>query len=192
MFARFVGNAFAFGGLLLAGAVSVHALDPATQIDNFGSPETRTVIYADFASTTVAGHFSEPTRTFTGMASAVKYHPLIFSNPANDGACYDITTASADVFPSVNVDTRIWFDYPAGRQDRILNDDWAGSVFARGRVYISGNGQVLNVNVAAFSTTYNGSQFKILVRRLNQDEASCTTGSGFKWVKNISGSITNG
>lgn len=176
---------------VLALGVSAHA-QSGTIIDNFGSTDTRMGWYVDFASTTTSDHFSEPTTTLAG--SVVKYHIFrVITQSTSDAACFDIATAHPDFVPAATADTRIWFFNQNTSTDQVLNDDFGGTLFSHGRIWLSGSNPFVDLKIAAYSPTWNTAHFKVYVDRLPLTEAACTTGNGgIQWVKNKDGVFTSG
>jgi hypothetical protein len=191
MFSRSIGKTLKLGAaFMLALGVSAHA-QSGTIIDNFGSTDTRMGWYVDFASTS-PGHFSEPTTTLAG--SVVKYHIFrVITQSTSDAACFDIATAHPDFVPAATADTRIWFANQTTGLDQVLNDDFGGALFSRGRVWLSGSNPFVDMKIAAYNPTWNTAHFKVYVDRLPLSEAACTTtNGGIPWVKNKAGVFTSG
>lgn len=183
-----VGAAF-----MLALGVSAHA-QTGTDIFNQTSPNTRFGWYVDFASTTIAGHFSQPVGTAAPI-NGLKYHfvQLNTQSGTSDASCFELTTTRPDFLPQTPVtDTRIWFANAANNfNDESLNDDFNGTLFSAARFYMVGFNAFVNLKIAAYSTTYNTGHFKIYVTRLPLGEASCTTNSGMAWVAYKNGVMTS-
>lgn len=175
--------------LLILGAPAM--AQPGSHMDHQSSTETRMGWYVDFASTTIAGHSSEPTFTLGG--ANVKAHMLqVKANGYTGPACYDIITAHPDFIPGATADTRIWFLNMNTNNYEVLNDDWNGTTFSSARIFLNGGNAFVNLRVAAYSTAWNTAHFKIYLTRNNTAEATCTTGSGKKWVKYVNGVMSNG
>ncbi len=164
---------------------------PGSHMDHQSSTETRMGWYVDFAATTIAGHSAEPIVTLGG--ANVKAHLLqVKANGYTGPACYDISTTNPDFIPGATADTRIWFWNANTGNYEVLNDDWNGSTYSTGRIFLNGGNAFVNLRVAAYSTVWNSAHFKIYLTRNNTGEASCTTGSGKKWVKYVNGVMSNG
>lgn len=181
-----IGAAFA-----LAIGASAQA-QTATIWDNFGVNNNRFGWYVDFAATTIAGHFAEPTGVIGGGA-AVKYHFFrLITQGTADAGCWDISTQHPDFIPAATADTRIWYRNQAGN-DQVLNDDFGGTTFSHGKAYLVGQNALIDFKIAAYSSAHNTAHFKVYVTRTNATEAACTTGNGgTPWVKWKNGVITNG
>jgi hypothetical protein len=177
---------------LLAAGVSVHA---QTGSDVFlQSPynnETRFSYYTDWASTTIAGHYSEPTGTFGGV-SGLKYTFFQFNQQSGTfpGACFEIATTHPDFVPGATADTRLWIS--AGGSLVSINDDHGGTTFSRARVWLSGANAFVNMYIAAYSTVHNQEHFCTRVTaRLPLSESACTHGqTTIGWAKYKDGVLT--
>ncbi len=190
MFIKSISKTLSIGVAgMLALTASVFA-QSGTGITNSSTTETNMRYYVDFASTTIAGHASQPTGTFAG--SVVKFHSLQLLSNASTGACFEIMTVHPDFIPNEVADTRIWYVNNAG-VNAVLNDDFGGTLFSRANVYLLGFQSFKNLSIAAFSPSWNNAQFTINVNRSNKSESSCTTGNGgVPWLKVINGVLTNG
>ena len=185
---------FKFSGIgaacLVAFSISAHA-DNANRVHNQdtypvqGTAGTKFNWYVDFASTTSASHFSEPTGTFGGTAG-LKYHVTQLATYGNgDAACFELSTQAANANVATSVDTRIWAPDNNGALFS-LNDDVNGTVFSKARFYMSGQDASANISIASYSTAAanNAGHFEIVVTRLNISEADCTTNQAtIAWFK---------
>jgi hypothetical protein len=177
---------------LLAAGASVHAQSgSAVFLQSPSSNETRFNYYTDWASTTIAGHVSEPTGTFGGN-SGLKYTFFQFNQQSGtfSGACFDIYTTHPDFLPSDVADTRIWVDTPSGLVS--INDDYAGTLFSHARVWMSGANAFVNMYIAAFSTGHNQDHFATYVSaKVPLSESACTDGqTTIGWAKYKNGVLT--
>jgi hypothetical protein len=190
-------NALGAASLLLLG-VSAHA-QSGSAMDDYGGNEARFGWYVDFAATTTAGHYAEPTFTFPGTAAPVKYHFLqLNSFTSNAAACFDISTNHPDGLPGVTADTRIWYWNGTANTYMVLNDDIqpGSNYFSHGMVYLSGSNAFMNLYIASYNSTqsdnYNTAQFKVYAMRRNLTEAQCTTGNGgVPWVMFKNGVVSH-
>jgi hypothetical protein len=191
MFFKSFHKTLGLGAAFIVAMSTAAMAQSGSRMDNQGSTITRQAWYVDFAATTIAGHSAEPTFSLGG--ANVKAHMLqVYNNGTNTAACFDVSTSAPDFIPAATADTRIWFWNANSNAYEVLNDDFGGGTFSAGRIYLVGSNAFVNLRVAAFSTAWNTAHFRINLTRNNITEASCTTGSGKKWVKHINGVMTNG
>jgi hypothetical protein len=178
---------------VLALALSLHA-SPFSYWRDDGSGEWQYAQYVDFGSSTLPDHEAYDTFTFDSPHPNVKYSPLqIFSETSNNdnGSCIEIITRHPEFYPGVIADTRIWFWNQNTNTYQSLNDDYDGSRFSRGRVYVKGFNSFVNTYIAAYNSSHNSDHFALVVRRLNLTEAACTTGqTTVPWVKSVNDVMT--
>lgn len=182
---------FGLGAAFLLAIGAPAMAQSGSRMDNSGTTETRQAWYVDFAASTIAGHSAEPTFNLGGIN--VKAHMLqVYNNGTNGAACFDVSTSPPDFLPGATADTRIWFLNTVTNAYQVLNDDFGGSFFSAGRIYLVGSTAFVNLRVAAYDADNNADHFRINLTRNNLTEANCTTGSGKPWVKYINGVMTNG
>lgn len=179
---------------LLALGASAHAQNGEWMINNGTAGDWTRWSYVDFATSTISGHVDHPTATFANVPGLkYKFLQLDISNSSSGQQCFEVTTAHPMGMLSVTADTRIWIVSGLGSQTTPLglNDDWAGTYFSAARVWLKGNpSSFVNLEVAAFSSSWNTMQFSLNVRQLPANEADCTTNQTEPWVKVINGTMT--
>jgi hypothetical protein len=90
----------------------------------------------------------------------------------------------------VAADTRLWFFNQNNDTFQSLNDDYNGTRFSRGRVYVKGPTAIF-LYIAAYNSSHNKDDFDLRVSRLNLSESACTHGqSTVPWVKVVNGFMT--
>jgi hypothetical protein len=179
---------------LLGMGASAHAQIGQYMINNNTAGDWTNWAYVDFATTTIAGHVDNPTATFGGV-SGLKYKLLHLDNGGtiNGQQCFEVVTNNPYGMPGVTADTRIWIVSGLGSQTTplALNDDWNGSLFSAARVWLKGApSSFVNLEVAAYSPSWNTAQFALLLRQVPANEADCTTNQAEPWIKVINGTMT--
>ena len=174
---------------VLALALSLHAA-PDSYWTSWGSGEWAHGHYVDFGSWTISDHKTYNTFTFNASQPNVKYHPLQIHS-SEDGNCLEIATSHPEFYPGAVADTRIWFWNQNTNAYQSLNDDYNGSRFSRGRIYVKGSNSFVNTYIAAYNSSHNSDHFDLDVMRLNLTESACTTGqTTVPWVKSVNGVMT--
>jgi len=174
---------------VLALALSLHAA-PGGRWTSWGNGEWHYDQYVDFGSSTSFDHEAYNTFTFDRFNPNVKFYWLQI-NGADDGNCVDISTSHPEFYPAVVADTRIWFWNQNTNAYQSLNDDYNGSRFSRGRIYVKGFNSFVNTYIAAYNSSHNSDHFALNVMRLNLTESACTTGqTTVPWVKSVNGVMT--
>jgi hypothetical protein len=92
-----------------------------------------------------------------------------------------------------NPDTRIWVRSWTGGTWQSVNDDFAGTLQSKARLWISYpviNGEPDEgeyfANIAPYNSVYEGQDFELIVTRRDLSEAACTTDqTTIPWVKII-------
>jgi len=136
--------------------------------------------YVDLAAAPGLGH--APVPDFipdVEGAGATRYVPVVLDNSNFSSSwCFDISTTHPDFVPNETADTRIWVDMEDGTF-RGLNDDFGGSLFSHGRVFLKGGGPGVAARVtlllSVFDEGWNDAHFAVFVSRQNLTQAQCTT-----------------
>src|SRR5262249_9348283 len=136
--------------------------------------------YVDLAAVPGPGH--APVPDFipdVEGAGITRYLPVVLDNSGFSSSwCFEISTTHPDFVPNEVADTRLWVDMEDGTF-RGLNDDFGGSLFSRGRVFLKGGGAGVparvTVLVSVFNDGWNDSQFAVFVERKNLTQAQCST-----------------
>lgn len=97
--------------------------------------------------------------------------------------CMEVSTGPGRYFS--NPDTRIWVLDQGGTAFSV-NDDYAGTLQSRARLWISFpvGGGFYNARVASWSTAGSGDDFELILTRRDLSESACTTAqTSIPWAK---------
>jgi hypothetical protein len=117
------------------------------------------------------------------------YYGFMWVNSADH--CIEISTGPGRYF--ANPDTRIWVTSGSGGTWQSVNDDFAGTLQSKARVWISyptvngtpDEGEYF-IKIAPYNSSYSSNDYELISTRRDLSEAACTTNqTTIPWVKII-------
>lgn len=175
------GNTHLRKGIVMAALLAASAASAREYYQYTGNGGTwETVNYINFYTSSHSGSDQYPMYPFNGGSTKLKYIDYEISIP-NSSGCYQVETMR--YWSIATSDTRIWTYNGAFKS---LDDNSGANGGAKARIWLSGNAKEV-LWVAAKKEGENTTRFEFKVNKLNLGEASCTTGQGLPWVKNVNG-----
>ena len=175
------GNTYLRKGIVMAALLAASAASARDYYQYTGNGGTwETVNYINFYTSASGSTDQYSTYPFDGGATQLKFYDYEISIPNSTG-CYQVETMR--YWDLANSDTRIW---TYNGSFKSLDDNSGANGGSKARIWLSGNAKEI-LWVAAKNSLANVTRFEFKVNKLNLGEASCTTGQGLPWVKNVNG-----